>query len=85
LKNGFVLIFPHPAGIQGAEGNYSAQTRVAVLVEVRDNVKPPSHSEPYLTVLTSRGIAHELVFIPDRDHVNVIDSLQLVEATLQHG
>jgi len=62
-----------------------AQTRVAVLVGARDDVTPPSLSQSYASALAARGIANELVVMPDRDHVNMINAPQVVEAALRPG
>lgn len=61
------------------------QTRVAIMVGAGDDVTPPSLSQSYATALAARSISHELVVMPDRDHVNVINAPQVVEAALRLG
>ncbi|WP_301102155.1 prolyl oligopeptidase family serine peptidase [Propionivibrio sp.] len=59
--------------------------RVAVLVGAKDDVTPPLLAQSYAIALAARGIAHELLVLPDQDHVTVIDSAQVVEAALRLG
>ena len=80
MQNGFAGIFLYQAWRQGAEGNYSAQTRGAILLDARDGVTPVPLSQSCLTVLALRGKTKELVVKPDREHVIGIDSKLDAEA-----
>jgi predicted esterase len=60
-----------------------AQTRIGIVVGAWDDVTPLVLSQAYAKALAARGIAHELIVVPDSDHVQVIRSPQVIAAALR--